>query len=169
MAIEFIANPKDVASLIYHYLLDHPDAFPPDVRDWIVGFMEPETSLTFGVAETAEVIFARKNELLLEEVILGATVATNANYHKLNNFADDFGNRGDGIYKALMRVAGEPPPEGTEWPPEEEDPMPKDIYLPPPPMEESDKGKLAPNIPPPEPAVVPFPEPLELTEKAEED
>lgn len=152
MEIVFLPNPKDTANLIYHYLLDNPNAFPPDVRAWIVSFMEPTQSLTFGVAETAEVIYARMGELVQEEIELGASVASTASYQNLNNFADDGGKRGEGIYQALMREAGAEPPEGATWPPPEEDPMPKDIYLPPPPMEESDKGKMAPYIPPPEPS-----------------
>ena len=168
MAIEFLANPKDTANRIYYYLLDNPTAFPPDVRAWIVSFMEPEKSLTFGVAETAEVIYARMSELTQADLELGATVASTAAYQKLNNFADDGGERGNGIYKALMREAGAEPPEGASWPLPEEDPMPKDIYLPPPPLKEKDKGKIAPAISPPEPNAAQT-EPLVLTEEVKED
>jgi hypothetical protein len=152
MAIQFIANPKDAADLIYHYLMDNPLAFTPDVREWVIGFLAPQMSLTYGVAETAEVIYARMSELTQEDLELGASVASCASYQKLNNFADDDGVRGEGIYQALMREAGAAPPEGGSWPLPEEDPMPKDVYLPPPPLDFKDVGKTAPFIPPPEPS-----------------
>ena len=165
--VEFFADPKKMADMIYNYIMDNPKAFPGDVRAWIQKFMAPTVSLTYGVAETGEVLYARYPDLKQKELEFAATVAGTAAYQELNNFADDDGKRGEGIYKALLREAGVPPPPGEEWP------MPKDIYLPPPPLNEKDVGTRGPDIPPPEPGTgstpTPDSEPLELNERAEEE
>jgi hypothetical protein len=125
----FMTQPDEAATALFRFLMENPDAFPPDMREKIVSFLEPGKSISFAVSETAEMIFARQEELSAPVLLLGAELAITASNNRINNFADEGGNRGRGIAEALRRASGEQTPGGMSWPSRDEDPVPKDVYL----------------------------------------
>ena len=130
MAIPLITQPDEAATELFRFVTTNPDEFPDDMRETIMRSLEPGKSVSFAVSEGAEMIFARKSELSQDVIKLGATLAQCASYHNINNFGDDNGERGRGIAMALLRHAGQKAPVGQSWPPKEEDPAPKGVYLP---------------------------------------
>lgn len=132
MAIDFITQPDEAANRLFRFVVDNPTEFPADMREHILEHLAPGKSISFAVSEAAEMIFARKSELSNEVIKLGAVLAMTAAHNKINNFADDDGKRGYAIATALRRHSGEKAPIGVNWPVKEEDPSPKDVYLPPP-------------------------------------
>lgn len=131
MSLPFYTQPDEAAKVLFDYLIDNPDDIDQDLRKRMLDMLSPGKSISFAVSEAAELIFARKSELPKGAVRIGAIMATTASYHNINNFADDDGKRGRGIASALRRHYGEKAPVGASWPSKEEDPEPKQIFLPP--------------------------------------
>jgi hypothetical protein len=108
----------------------NPDEFPEDVRGEILSLLEPGKSVSFAVSEAAEIIYARQKDLSKKVIALGAELAICASHNRINNFADENGARGRGIMEALRRATGEKTPAGMSWPSKDEDPQPKEVYVP---------------------------------------
>ena len=156
MAYRLITQPDEAATELFNFVMENPSEFPDDMRVEIMRLLRPGGSVAFAVSESAEMIFARKAELSNDVVKLGAILAGCASYNKINNFADDDGERGRGIAAALRRHSKEKAPIGETWPPKEDDPLPKRVYLP------EDKQDEVPTLeasrtmtPPPEPVSEP--------------
>ena len=141
----FITQPDEAAKELFHFVVANPEKFPEDMRATILEYLEPGKSVSFAVSEAAEMIFARMKELDKDVILLGAELAMTSAHNRVNNFADDNGKRGRAIAEALRRASGEKAPSGMSWPAKDEDPKPKDLYLPP-------VGASADVAPPPEPA-----------------
>lgn len=140
----FITQPDEAAKLLFHYVVENPKDFPDDMREKILAYLEPGKSVSFAVSEAAEMIFARKSELSKEAIHLGAELAICAAHNRINGFGDDDGKRGRNIAEALRRHSGEKAPPGMSWPAKEDDPLPRDVYLPP-------VGSDKTDVPAPEP------------------
>lgn len=130
MSVRFFQHPDEAANALFDYLMEDPDKLPMKLWRELMMFLRPGRSISFAVSEAAEFIFARKSDLPNGTVKIGAELATTASLHKVNNFADDQGKRGQGIVTALLRHSGQKPPVGQEWAGKEEDPAPKPEYLP---------------------------------------
>lgn len=127
----FITQPDEAATELFRFVVEHPEKFPDDMREEILKLLEPGKSISFAVSEAAEMIYARQKELDKDVIALGAELAMNASYNRVNNFADDDGKRGKAITEALRRASGEKAPDGVKWPLKDDDPDPKQVYLPP--------------------------------------
>jgi hypothetical protein len=145
----FFTQPDEAATEVFRFVVANPDKFPDDVREEILKLLEPGKSVAFAVSETAELIFARQKDLDKDVIKLGAELAMCAAHNRINNFADEEGKRGRSIAEALRRASGEKAPPGISWPPKEEDPSPKDVYVPGP---DNPPGTV---VPPPEPIPAP--------------
>ncbi|MDP3853145.1 hypothetical protein [Phenylobacterium sp.] len=76
-----------------------------------------------GISQTAEIIYARRDEVTSELLALGAGLAALAATHGYQGLG--LAGRGAGISAALRREAGEPHPiEGMAWPEPTADPVP---------------------------------------------
>ncbi len=129
MALDFITQPDEAATLLFRDITANPSDYPDDIREKILSYLEPGKSVAFAVSEAAEMIFARKSDLPKRLIAVGATLATTAAYNRINNFADDNGKRGQKIASALRRHSGERAPDGLSWPDKDDDPQPKDIFV----------------------------------------
>ena len=129
MTVRFFEQPDEAAQELFRYTIQNPDGMPEDVRSQILTMLEPGKSISFAVAEAAELIFARKSDLAKATVRVGAEMAMTAVHHNISDFAADNGNRGKGILTALRRHSGDKAPTGKSWPSKDEDPDPKEIYV----------------------------------------
>jgi hypothetical protein len=151
----FYSDPREAARVLYEYLIVNPDNLDFDSRKLMLDMLAPMKPISDAIVESAEIFYARKEIFAQPAASVGAMLASTATLYNINNYAAaDEGARGNGISAALRRHAGEEPPVGVTWPPPEEDPVPKDIYLPPP-----DSGKVD-FIPPPAPGTGSVPAPM---------
>lgn len=130
MSVPNYTQADEAAGALFDYAVNNPDNMPEELRVETLNSLKPHQSLSFAVSEFAERVFALGTKLPKGVVAMGAACANVAAFHRINNFADDDGKRGRGIAAALHRRYGTPAMPGTRWPAKEEDPSPKQAYLP---------------------------------------
>lgn len=124
-------QPEDAAKAIVDYIFDRRDPLPDDVREQLREFVTPGNpvtggSVTFVVAYTAELAFARIDDLPRSFLALAASCTAYCAANRVDNL---FGERGAGILAALRRASGEAPPAGAAWPDRESDPEPRQQFV----------------------------------------
>lgn len=115
-----ITTPAQGIGALQAFLLNRPVETPEDVREKLVGYIDPSTmaSPVEAASNAAELIYARREDLAPELLEIGAQLATMLASFKLFGFqVDDRGYAMTATIRAMPGVAVEPPaPETLEAP-----------------------------------------------------
>jgi hypothetical protein len=129
-------NQPDAAwSAVLNYAMMDPEgiALAPEHRQALMNFLNYD-SLTFCIAHTAGWAFARKDDLPVGFLVLGASMA--AYCVQIPGGIDDMTpDRAPGIMMALRRDSGETVIPGLPWPAKATDPDPRAEFVKPAPVQ----------------------------------
>lgn len=156
MAFKSFEGVSDAARAVQDYLMDHGSDVPVELRTKLRNLVGPTTSPVDTVVRGAELIYARKNDDLPDDLLeLGAGLSLVAQQYNFHGMAED--DRGSKIALAFMRDAHIDKPVGVaDYPDADADPAVKDEFKPAPP----------PEAPEPESTEGPTPRVKDITEGA---
>jgi hypothetical protein len=113
-----IKVPVDAQAAIQDFLLDRPAETPDDVRDMLKEFVRPGYNPVEASLNMAELIYARRDELPVELLAIGADIAAMVASFGFNGMGGPNG-RGAAIAYTIRQMPGVvAAPEATYDPPE---------------------------------------------------
>lgn len=117
----------EAACEIQEFLYDRSEALPADIREKLKEWTRPGSSPVDAVVNSAELLYARRDELDKETKELAAGLALIASQFNFHRMAEN--NRGSKLALTLMRMAQIKAPAGVKYHNKKDDPeaLPKFI------------------------------------------
>lgn len=131
--MQYFDNITEAAEAVNEWFWTNKASMAEDLVGIVQPYVGPTKSAVDLVVNTAEGIYARRDNLDAATLQLAAGLAAFAGVWGFHGMADD--NRGQRMAFALRRDSGEEAPLGTEWPDPSQDPEVKGAAQPPAPLE----------------------------------